>query len=80
MECITKGIAHCGKAQFQDAMKAFDLGFMYVDADLNKTHLLLLIKAHWIVSDALATYTTAIRPSPCSMQTSVTRQFYMSKS
>jgi tetratricopeptide (TPR) repeat protein len=45
MGCISKGIAHCGKAQFQDAMKAFDLGFMYVDADLNKTRLLLLIKA-----------------------------------
>ncbi|KAG2140532.1 uncharacterized protein EDB93DRAFT_1297267 [Suillus bovinus] len=43
--CISKGIAHCGKQQFQDAMKAFDLAFMYVDADLNKTRLLLLIKA-----------------------------------
>jgi hypothetical protein len=44
MGCISKGIAHCGKQQIQDAMKAFDLGFMYVDADLNKTRLLLLIK------------------------------------
>ncbi|KAG1800323.1 uncharacterized protein HD556DRAFT_1524880 [Suillus plorans] len=45
MGCISKGIALCGKQQFQDAMKAFDLAFMYVDADLNKTRLLLLIKA-----------------------------------
>ncbi|KAG2046113.1 WD40 repeat-like protein [Suillus hirtellus] len=45
MGCISKGIAHCGKNQFQDAMKAFDIAFMYVDADLNKTRLLLLIKA-----------------------------------
>ncbi|KIK38027.1 hypothetical protein CY34DRAFT_415637 [Suillus luteus UH-Slu-Lm8-n1] len=43
--CISKGIALCGKRQFQDAMKAFDLAFMFVDADLNKTRLLLLIKA-----------------------------------
>ncbi|KAG2153472.1 uncharacterized protein EDB93DRAFT_1248737 [Suillus bovinus] len=45
MGCISKGIAHCGKQQFQDAMRAFDLAFMYVDADLGKTRLLLLIKA-----------------------------------
>ncbi|KAG2153445.1 uncharacterized protein EDB93DRAFT_1248718 [Suillus bovinus] len=45
MGCISKGIGHCGKRQFQDAMKAFDLAFMYVDADLGKTRLLLLIKA-----------------------------------
>ncbi|KAG1793297.1 uncharacterized protein HD556DRAFT_1443722 [Suillus plorans] len=44
MGCISKGIAHCGKKQFQDAMKAFDLAFMYVEADLNKTRLLLLIE------------------------------------
>ncbi|KAG2336497.1 hypothetical protein BDR05DRAFT_971015, partial [Suillus weaverae] len=45
MGCISKGIALCGKRQFQDAMKAFDLAFIFVDADLNKTRLLLLIKA-----------------------------------
>ncbi|KAG2155099.1 uncharacterized protein EDB93DRAFT_134976 [Suillus bovinus] len=45
MGYISKGVAHCGKRQFQDAMKAFDLAFMYVDADLDKTRLLLLIKA-----------------------------------
>jgi tetratricopeptide (TPR) repeat protein len=45
MGCISTGIAHCEKGQLQDAMKAFDLGFMYVNADLNKTRLLLLIKA-----------------------------------
>ncbi|KAG1786305.1 quinon protein alcohol dehydrogenase-like superfamily [Suillus plorans] len=45
MGCISKGIAHCGKQQLQDAMKAFDLAFLYVDTDLNKTRLLLLIKA-----------------------------------
>ncbi|KAG2053742.1 WD40 repeat-like protein [Suillus hirtellus] len=45
MGCISKGIALCGKRQFEDAMKAFDIAFMYVDADLNKTRLLLLIKA-----------------------------------
>jgi tetratricopeptide (TPR) repeat protein len=45
MGCISEGIAHCGKRQFQDAMQAFDLASMYVDADLNKTRLLLLIKA-----------------------------------
>ncbi|KAG2090113.1 uncharacterized protein F5147DRAFT_780419 [Suillus discolor] len=41
---ISKVIALCGKRQFQNAMKAFDLAFMYVDADLNKTRLSLLIK------------------------------------
>ncbi|KAG2337096.1 hypothetical protein BDR05DRAFT_970635 [Suillus weaverae] len=45
MGCISKGIALCGKRQFQDAMKAFDLAFMFVDENLNKTRLLLLIKA-----------------------------------
>jgi polyisoprenoid-binding protein YceI len=50
MGYISKGIAHCGKQQFQDAMKAFDLAFMYVDADLNKTRLLLLIKVRKSVS------------------------------
>ncbi|KAG2363571.1 hypothetical protein BDR07DRAFT_1403970 [Suillus spraguei] len=45
MGCISKGIALCGKRQFQNAMKAFDLGFLFVDANLKKTHLLLLIKA-----------------------------------
>ncbi|KAG2065344.1 hypothetical protein BDR04DRAFT_1161537 [Suillus decipiens] len=44
MGCTFKGIALCGKSQFQDAMKAFDLTFMFVDANLNKTQLLLLIK------------------------------------
>ncbi|KAG2069769.1 WD40 repeat-like protein [Suillus decipiens] len=43
--CISKGIALCGKRQFQNAMKAFDLGFMFVDTNVKKTHLLLLIKA-----------------------------------
>ncbi|KAG0695826.1 hypothetical protein DFH29DRAFT_1005099 [Suillus ampliporus] len=43
--CLSKGIALCGKGQFQDAMKAFDLAFMFVDGDSNITHLLLLIKA-----------------------------------
>ncbi|KAG1800334.1 uncharacterized protein HD556DRAFT_1028494 [Suillus plorans] len=43
--CVSEGIALCGKRQFQDAMKAFDIASMYVDADLNKTRLLLLIKA-----------------------------------
>ncbi|KIK38635.1 hypothetical protein CY34DRAFT_809154 [Suillus luteus UH-Slu-Lm8-n1] len=45
MGCISKGIAHCGKRQFKDAMKAFDLAFVFVDADIKKTRLLLLIKA-----------------------------------
>ncbi|KAG2346471.1 hypothetical protein BDR05DRAFT_959376, partial [Suillus weaverae] len=45
MGCISKGIALCGQQQFQDAMRAFDLAFIFVDADLNKTRLLLLIKA-----------------------------------
>jgi hypothetical protein len=46
MGCISKGIAYCGKRQFKDAMKVFDLAFMFVDADMNKTRLLLLIKVH----------------------------------
>ncbi|KAG2072881.1 WD40 repeat-like protein [Suillus decipiens] len=45
MGCISKGIALCGKREFQNAMKAFDLGFMFVDANIKKTNLLLLIKA-----------------------------------
>ncbi|KAG1768783.1 hypothetical protein EDD22DRAFT_967192 [Suillus occidentalis] len=45
MGCISMGIAHCGKRQFKDAMKAFDLAFVFVDANINKTGLLLLIKA-----------------------------------
>ncbi|KAG2353478.1 hypothetical protein BDR07DRAFT_1433136, partial [Suillus spraguei] len=31
MGCISKGIALCGKRQFRNAMKAFDLGFLFVD-------------------------------------------------
>jgi hypothetical protein len=50
MGCISKGIAHCGKRQFKDAMKAFDLAFVFVDADIKKTRLLLLIKVHQRVS------------------------------
>ncbi|KAG2031700.1 WD40-repeat-containing domain protein [Suillus americanus] len=45
MGCISKGIALCGKGQFENAMNAFDLAFMFVDANVNKTHLLLLLKA-----------------------------------
>ncbi|KAG0698020.1 hypothetical protein DFH29DRAFT_124342 [Suillus ampliporus] len=43
--CISKGIALCGTMQFEDAMKAFDLAFMFVDGDSSTIHLLLLIKA-----------------------------------
>ncbi|OAX34763.1 hypothetical protein K503DRAFT_868710 [Rhizopogon vinicolor AM-OR11-026] len=42
---ISKGIALCGKMQFKDAMKAFDLAFMFTGGDLNNIHLLLLVKA-----------------------------------
>jgi hypothetical protein len=82
MGCISKGIAHCGKRQFQDAMKAFDLAFMYVDVDLNKTRLLLLIKVRQpsIVSHVLTTDSTAVRPSPFSMQINKMKQFCASKS
>ncbi|KAG2137140.1 uncharacterized protein EDB93DRAFT_1330725 [Suillus bovinus] len=45
MGCISKGIALCGKGQLYGAMRAFDLAFMFVDADSDATHLLLLIKA-----------------------------------
>jgi len=42
---ISKGIALCGKKQFQDAMGAFDLGFMFTNEDSKVIHFLLLIKA-----------------------------------
>jgi len=62
MGYISEGIAHCGKRQFQDAMQAFDLASMYVDADLNKTRLLLLIKVrqlylmYWLLTPKLSGY------------------------
>ncbi|KAG2077519.1 hypothetical protein BDR04DRAFT_1148250 [Suillus decipiens] len=60
MGCIT----HCGKRQFQDAMKAFDLAFM----------------VHQFYPVLLATYTAAVRSSSPSMQINMTRQFSESKS
>ncbi|KAG2127929.1 uncharacterized protein EDB93DRAFT_181708 [Suillus bovinus] len=42
---ISKGIALCGKMQFQDAMKAFDFAFTFTNEDLKTVHLLSLIKA-----------------------------------
>ncbi|KAG1789544.1 uncharacterized protein HD556DRAFT_777664 [Suillus plorans] len=42
---ISKGIALCGKMQFEDAMKAFDLAFTFTNEDSKTVHLLLLIKA-----------------------------------
>ncbi|OAX34764.1 hypothetical protein K503DRAFT_420176 [Rhizopogon vinicolor AM-OR11-026] len=41
---IAKGIALCGKMQFKEAMKAFDLAFMF-GGDPQTIHILLLIKA-----------------------------------
>ncbi|KAG2345354.1 hypothetical protein BDR05DRAFT_133832 [Suillus weaverae] len=43
--CISKGIALCGKMQFQDAMKAFDLGSTFTNRDTRSIYPLLLIKA-----------------------------------
>lgn len=40
----SKGIALCGKKHFKDAMKAFDLAFMFTDGDMKAIHCLLLIK------------------------------------
>ncbi|OAX35388.1 hypothetical protein K503DRAFT_773522, partial [Rhizopogon vinicolor AM-OR11-026] len=40
-----KGIALCGKMYFKEAMKAFDLAFMFTEGDSNTIHVLLLIKA-----------------------------------
>src|SRR6267154_2822242 len=42
---ISKGIALCGKMQFQDAMQAFDLAFMFTNSDSKTIHFILLIKA-----------------------------------
>lgn len=42
---IAKGIALCGKRQFRDAMKVFDLAFTSADGVSRTTHLLFLIKA-----------------------------------
>jgi hypothetical protein len=42
---ISKGIALCGKEQFQDAMEVFDFASMFTNGDLNTIHFLLLIKA-----------------------------------
>jgi hypothetical protein len=70
MGCIANGIALCGERQFKDAMRAFDLAFMFVDANIHKTHLLLLIKA---------TYMPSVRPSPCLMQINMMKQFCASK-
>ncbi|KIK45230.1 hypothetical protein CY34DRAFT_801852 [Suillus luteus UH-Slu-Lm8-n1] len=41
----SKGIALCGKKHFKEAMKAFDLAFMFTDGDMKAIHRLLLIKA-----------------------------------
>ncbi|OAX32038.1 WD40 repeat-like protein, partial [Rhizopogon vinicolor AM-OR11-026] len=40
-----KGIALCGKMYFKEAMKAFDLAFMFTEGDSNTIHVLLLVKA-----------------------------------
>ncbi|OAX35521.1 hypothetical protein K503DRAFT_364265 [Rhizopogon vinicolor AM-OR11-026] len=42
---VSQGIALCGKKLFPDAMKAFDLAFMFTDGDLKTVYLLLLVKA-----------------------------------
>ena len=38
---ISRGIALCGKKQFQDAMQAFDLAFMFANEDSKTIHLLI---------------------------------------
>ncbi|KAJ8595030.1 hypothetical protein M405DRAFT_871979 [Rhizopogon salebrosus TDB-379] len=42
---LSQGIALCGNKLFWDAMKAFDLAFMFTDEDSKTIHLLLLVKA-----------------------------------
>ncbi|KAG0707124.1 hypothetical protein DFH29DRAFT_1076603 [Suillus ampliporus] len=42
---ISKGIALCGKLQLWDAMKAFDIAFMFANEYSKTIHFLLLIKA-----------------------------------
>ncbi|KAG2347849.1 hypothetical protein BDR05DRAFT_996186 [Suillus weaverae] len=42
---ISKGIALCGQNQVQNAMKAFDLAFMFTNGNSKTAHSLLLIKA-----------------------------------
>ncbi|KAJ8591160.1 hypothetical protein M405DRAFT_880653 [Rhizopogon salebrosus TDB-379] len=42
---LSQGIALCGNKLFWDAMKAFDLAFMFTDGDSKTIHLLLLVKA-----------------------------------
>jgi len=48
-------------------MKAFDLAFMYVDADLNKTRLLLLIKVRrlYLMCMLLTQQLSGYRPFQC---------------
>jgi len=42
---ISKGTALCGNKQFQNAMRAFDIAFMFTNEDSKIIHFLLLIKA-----------------------------------
>jgi hypothetical protein len=46
--CLSQGIALCGKNLISDAMRAFDLAFMFTDQDPKTIHFLLLIKARQV--------------------------------
>jgi hypothetical protein len=73
---MSKGIALCGKEQFQDAMEVFDFASMFTNGDLNTIHFLLLIKAGLI--DLILPcfiFTTISRQSRCSMQINMTRHY-----
>jgi hypothetical protein len=47
---ISKGIALCGKELIWDAMKAFDLAFMFANEDPKIVHFLLLIKVRLFIA------------------------------
>ncbi|KAG2111739.1 WD40-repeat-containing domain protein [Suillus clintonianus] len=64
---FTKGLALCGKQQFWDATKAFDLAFTFTDGDSKKAHYLFLIKAGSFPiheEGVLPVQELAIRPNP----------------
>jgi len=76
---ISKGIALCGTMQLRDAMKAFDIAFMFTDGDLKTSHLLLLIKVGLIFSYTHC-FITLFRLLLCSMQMNMTMHCCASKS
>ena len=76
---MSKGIALCGKMEFKEATKAFDIAFIFTEQNSNTILLLLLIKAcrSFFISFLLH---PILRLLHFSMQVNKTTLFSVSKS